>query len=702
MTPVKTGFLPAKKGFRFPNSFVIHFPVNYQIPFVGPLSLQDIFYGLCGGMSFAALDYFHAGAIVPSWNEVDQIDPKLFSYLCERQLDSLSVPVVLQVIQWMLLEDRAIASRMTRVEIPKLRRMLDHGEPAVLALIRVQGAGNPTNNHQVVAVGYEAASDAKGIKIFLYDPNHPSEDPVIDIQYANRNTGMQVTQSTGEPLRGFFMIPYAPRKTFPVFLPTPATLAFGIEETGLPFRLKWPVDSRRVNQFFGENPDSYKPFGLPGHEGLDLFALSGANVYAAADGEVYEAGQPKGHPYGLHVRIKHAGGGKTFRTVYAHLSKTLVQVGQVVKAGDMIGLADNTGNSFGVHLHLTLKIDGEQTPGYPGGIVDPWPYLKGAVIQPGGFTVYTAREANLLSQPLPGASSLAILPAGEALIVLGDAGSARASIGKQGAWLQVQTAAGETGYVAGELVQDTQQAFPPSDLVIYAFDTVNLRSGPGTAFNLLASLTMNDPLTVLGNADTARAKIGKAGEWILVQAENGICGFVAAWLVHTTGHMPAASGVVVYPLDVLNVRARPSIDANILTVVSPGDALFVLGDKAQVQGMIGQMNQWLNVSTPGKFAGYVAAWMVRVKGQASPTPLPPPIPASLIVYPTADINVRAQASVNSPRVSGAFHKEALQVVEADLNAAREKIGKTDQWIYIQKKDNSRGWVAAWFVSAAPL
>jgi murein DD-endopeptidase MepM/ murein hydrolase activator NlpD len=50
-----------------------------------------------------------------------------------------------------------------------------------------------------------------------------------------------------------------------------------------------------------------------------------------------------------------------YHTIYAHLSRIDVQVDQNVAAGDLIGLADNTGNSFGSHLHLTLKIDGEQT-----------------------------------------------------------------------------------------------------------------------------------------------------------------------------------------------------------------------------------------------------------------------------------------------------------------------------------------------------
>ena len=117
-----------------------------------------------------------------------------------------------------------------------------------------------------------------------------------------------------------------------------------------PFRLRWPTDYPKITQAFGVNPDIYRRFGLPGHEGLDIRAPLGANVYAAADGTVFQV-NPDGklangavHAYGIHVRIQHSDG---YQTIYGHLQKALVAVGQQVKAGDKIGLADSTGNSHG-------------------------------------------------------------------------------------------------------------------------------------------------------------------------------------------------------------------------------------------------------------------------------------------------------------------------------------------------------------------
>lgn len=143
-----------------------------------------------------------------------------------------------------------------------------------------------------------------------------------------------------------------------------------------PFHLLWPTDYPVITQKFGANPQIYSRFGLPGHEGLDLRALTNTNVYCCADGVVYQVQtNPKVHPYGIHVRIRHRDG---FRTVYGHLARALVSSGEQVNAGQVIGKADSTGSSSASHLHLSLKRDyaterGE-TP-YPKDIIDPTPYM---------------------------------------------------------------------------------------------------------------------------------------------------------------------------------------------------------------------------------------------------------------------------------------------------------------------------------------
>jgi hypothetical protein len=111
------------------------------------------------------------------------------------------------------------------------------------------------------------------------------------------------------------------------------------------------------------------------------------------------------------------------------------------------------------------------------------------------------------------------------------------------------------------------------------------------------------------------------------------------------------------------------------------------------------MDRWLNVRTPGKFVGFVAAWLVSTSSSPPPSSQ---AASGLTVYPTADINLRAQPSVNSPRVNGAFRAEPLLVIEPDQAEAQDKVGKEALWIYVQKKDGNRGWAAAWLLSMMPV
>ncbi|MBX3011631.1 MAG: peptidoglycan DD-metalloendopeptidase family protein [Caldilineaceae bacterium] len=135
----------------------------------------------------------------------------------------------------------------------------------------------------------------------------------------------------------------------------------------------WPTEKRTITQAFGVNAADYVQFGLPGHEGVDIEAEHGSRIFCVAPG-VVKMVQPtvNGHNYGIHVRVQHRDG---YETIYAHLHSTAVVEGQTVAAGELLGLADSTGNARGSHLHLTLKQQGASVAGYPSNIIDPTPFL---------------------------------------------------------------------------------------------------------------------------------------------------------------------------------------------------------------------------------------------------------------------------------------------------------------------------------------
>lgn len=90
------------------------------------------------------------------------------------------------------------------------------------------------------------------------------------------------------------------------------------------------------------------------HYGTDLQIRIGDPIHAAFDGKVRIVAYQRG--YGNVVVIRHSNG---LETVYGHLSKHLVQVDQIVKAGDVIALGGNTGRSTGPHLHFETRFLGQ-------------------------------------------------------------------------------------------------------------------------------------------------------------------------------------------------------------------------------------------------------------------------------------------------------------------------------------------------------
>jgi len=99
------------------------------------------------------------------------------------------------------------------------------------------------------------------------------------------------------------------------------------------------------------------------HTGVDIGVWYRTEVHATQDGTVIAAGWQRG--YGWTVEITHTMG---FSTLYAHLSRYLVDVGDEVKAGDVIGLSGGSGNVTGPHLHYEIRLNGVP--------VDPSKYLN--------------------------------------------------------------------------------------------------------------------------------------------------------------------------------------------------------------------------------------------------------------------------------------------------------------------------------------
>ncbi|MBC7760721.1 MAG: peptidoglycan DD-metalloendopeptidase family protein, partial [Candidatus Saccharibacteria bacterium] len=92
----------------------------------------------------------------------------------------------------------------------------------------------------------------------------------------------------------------------------------------------------------------------PGHTGVDIRAAMGAPIFAAQAGRVIAANRWN-RSYGYHARIRGTDG---IESVYAHMSRLIAKVGQMVSPGTRIGNVGSTGNSSGPHLHFEVRPGG--------------------------------------------------------------------------------------------------------------------------------------------------------------------------------------------------------------------------------------------------------------------------------------------------------------------------------------------------------
>jgi hypothetical protein len=172
-----TRFDPAVHGFKFANTFANNMVTQLDIR-------TD---GLCGGMVYAALDYFNAERSVPQQNYEPTEGTPLRQYIYERQVQSL----ISNLDKWAELSVNPSGLRNDEFyrwgldgkpggRIDELRRAIDSGRPVALGL---KGCNeNCIGDHQVLAIGYDMGgyrgdmgAGLEDFKIFVCDPNFPGQ-----------------------------------------------------------------------------------------------------------------------------------------------------------------------------------------------------------------------------------------------------------------------------------------------------------------------------------------------------------------------------------------------------------------------------------------------------------------------------------------------------------------------------------------------
>jgi murein DD-endopeptidase MepM/ murein hydrolase activator NlpD len=133
----------------------------------------------------------------------------------------------------------------------------------------------------------------------------------------------------------------------------------------------FPVVSPELASGFGVRAHPLNRKIVRHHGGVDLAAPKGSHVRVVMDGRVVFAGVYAG--YGKLVTVEHHDGRTT---LYGHLSEILVNPGQKVAAGDLLGRVGSTGASTGSHLHFELRSNNQ--------VIDPIELFPGMGARPRG------------------------------------------------------------------------------------------------------------------------------------------------------------------------------------------------------------------------------------------------------------------------------------------------------------------------------
>lgn len=204
----KADFVPERDGFHFANEFV---NVIAKFPGYGTIETG----GRCGGMAYAALDYwFNRRLPIPADATLPHDGTLMAEYIYKRLLDTYLVPSAINFITWTLAGDgenffhKGVTRWTKEGEFPKLRTMIDQGKPQVLGLVKVTDLRQIGQDHQVVGYGYE--DDGKGnLVAYLWDNRYPDRE----VRLTTNAKKPHWTLSEGnEDWRGWFIQGFGPRR----------------------------------------------------------------------------------------------------------------------------------------------------------------------------------------------------------------------------------------------------------------------------------------------------------------------------------------------------------------------------------------------------------------------------------------------------------------------------------------------------------
>ena len=138
--------------------------------------------------------------------------------------------------------------------------------------------------------------------------------------------------------------PVVAQPTYSLRAVTPAPSVRPVTKVVTESGMTWPNSCRRISQYYGWR-----------HSGIDIACPYGSTIYAADSGTVISAEGGWNGGYGIMIVIDHGNG---LQTLYGHLSKLFVKIGEEVTKGQAIAAEGSTGKSTGPHVHFEVRSGG--------------------------------------------------------------------------------------------------------------------------------------------------------------------------------------------------------------------------------------------------------------------------------------------------------------------------------------------------------
>lgn len=229
--------------------------------------------------------------------------------------------------------------------------------------------------------------------------------------------------------------------------------------------------------------------------------------------------------------------------------------------------------------------------------------------------------------------------------------------------------------LTGALLWHPQPSAAAGETALVNSAALNIRSGPGTNYGIVAKAGLNERLPVLD----------KSGDWYKVKLSSGATGWVAGWLVKIEYPSSAAAQTAqtaVIKGSSMNVRSGPGTGYGLVTQVGQGERFPV----------IEKSGDWYKVRLKNGNFGWLAGWLISIETSSAPAS-----PASPPAQPVTgnQVAVIKSSSMNVRSGPGTGYGIVTQVGQAERFAVLQKSG---DWYKVQLKNGSTGWLAGWLVA----